>query len=80
MTRSEKSALLLQDATLRNFFDIICSDADQTAAIWLENDEEHSFTYGQLGERALACASKIMDMSFGEENGWVGIAVDTCPD
>lgn len=80
MTRSEKTARLEKDMTLRNFFETACDDAALKAAIWLEGDEERFYTYGDLYHRALALAERVTALSFGEERGWVGLAVDTCPD
>ncbi len=80
MTRSEKCALLEQDMTLRAFFEIACEDRDLPAAVWLDGDEERRYTYGEMHDRALACAERIEASGFGEAGGWVGIAVDTCPE
>lgn len=80
MTRSEKCTLLEKDASFHNFFEIICSDTSQMAALWLAGDQECSYTYGQLYTRAHACAQAVQMFGLGEEDGWVGLAVDTCPD
>lgn len=80
MTRSEKRTRLMQTPTLQNFFETICQDPDLEAAVWLEDDGEHSYTYGDLYTRAMACAARIDASGFGSRDGWVGIAVDTCPD
>ena len=80
MTRSEKSSLLQKDMSLRGYFEIVCQEQDLKAAIWLEQEEERHYTYGDLYLRAFACAEYIMETGFGTAGGWAGLAVDTCPD
>ncbi len=80
MTRSEKCALLEKNPTLQNFFELACEGRDLQAAVWLEDGEERAYTYGDLYARAHALAGRARSAGFGEEGGWVGIAVDTCPD
>ncbi len=80
MTRSEKRAFLEKDLSLRGFFETICSHGEDTAAIWLDGGEERSYSFNGLRERATALAERVITLGFGIEDGWVGLAVDTCPD
>ena len=78
MTRSEKCALLEKDMTLRGFFALLCGEESAQAALWLEEGQERGYTFGQLRARAYACAARLD--ALGVPEGWVGLAVDTCPD
>lgn len=80
MTRNEKRARLEQEMTLRNFFEIVCADTETEAAVWLEDGNEQSYTFDELRRRVLGTASRVEASRFGESGGWVGLAVDTCPD
>lgn len=80
MTRSEKRAQLEEEMTLRNFFEIVCADAEGEAGVWLEEDIEKTYTFAELRARVLGTASRVEAAHFGERHGWVGLAVDTCPD
>ncbi|MDR0896535.1 MAG: aminotransferase class I/II-fold pyridoxal phosphate-dependent enzyme [Oscillospiraceae bacterium] len=80
MTRHEKLALLEKDKTLRGFFGLLGADETLPAAIWLDGEAECSYTYGDFRARALACAARVQATGLGEQGGFVGIAVDTCPD
>lgn len=80
MTRSEKRALLEKSMTMQGFFEAACVDAEQEAAVWLEGNEEQSYSFGDLRRHALGCAEAVGLLRFGQAGGWVGLAVDTCPD
>ncbi len=80
MTRNEKRTLLEKDLTMRGFFEIMCMDTAKQAAVWLDGDNARGYTYGDLHRRAHACAEQVTALSFGRAGGWVGLAVDTCPD
>ena len=80
MTRNERCAELLNDKTLQNLFRLICVHPDEKCARWLENGEEIGYTYGGLFHRALAVAEKIQSLDISEPGGWVGLALETCPD
>ncbi|MCL1965329.1 MAG: aminotransferase class I/II-fold pyridoxal phosphate-dependent enzyme [Firmicutes bacterium] len=80
MRRNEKCALLEQDMTLRGYFEATCADQECKAAIWLDGEEECSYTFGDMRRRAYACAEQVAAARFGEAGGWAGIAVETCPE
>lgn len=80
MTRNEKYTHLQEDKTMRNLFQLICSNPDAKCAIWLENNQETGYTFGVLESKSLACAQRIMALELGEPGGWVGLAIETCPD
>lgn len=78
MKRSEKCALLSRDMTLRGLFEIACLEKEKDTALWLEGEEEKSFSYETLHTRSMACAERIIALAFGMVGGFVGLAVDTC--
>lgn len=79
-TREQKCRLLEEQGSLRGFFDILCADAEATAAYWLEGERECSFSFGQLKENALRCAGKIEQMGCGKRDEWIGLALQTSRD
>ena len=50
--RDQKCTLLRKNLCFENFFETLCVDRDQTAAIWLENDREQSYNYEEFDRRA----------------------------
>ena len=78
--RDQKCALLRKNLCFENFFETLCVDRDQTAAIWLENDREQSYNYEEFHARALQTAARIDDARLGRRDGWVGLCLETCVD
>ncbi len=78
MTWADKTALLEKELNFRHLFEVLCLDKGQTFAVWLENDEVKEYDYEYLENRSFAVSENIMRLSFGEKDGWTGIAVDTC--
>ncbi len=66
------------DKTLATLFDILRDYEDTPAALWLKGEQELSCTYAEMTRRADDYAACIADLA--TEDGWVGIAVDTCHD
>ncbi len=79
-SRDQKCAMLQKKLTFENFFETLCVDRDQTAAIWLENDCEKSYDYEEFHNRALQAAARIDDAHLGSRDGWVGLCLETCTD
>ena len=79
-SRDQKCALLRKNLCFENFFETLCVDRDQTAAIWLENDREQSYNYEEFHARALQTAARIDDARLGRRDGWVGLCLETCVD
>lgn len=79
-SREEKCAVLRKKLCFENFFEALCMDRDQTAAIWLENDCEKSYNYEEFHARVLQTAARIQDAQLGRREGWVGLCLETCPD
>ena len=71
-------ARLEADKTLSTLFDILRDYGDAPAALWLKGEQELSRTYAEMTRRADDFAACIADQAV--EDGWVGIAVDTCHD
>lgn len=80
MTRSEKQTQLENDKSFQNLFRLICAQQDQPCAIWLDNNEKKMYTFGHLEQKALAVAEKLQLLGISDHGGWVGLAVDTCPE
>ena len=69
-------ARLEADKTLSTLFDILRDYEDAPAALWLKGEQELSCTYSEMTRRAddyAACIARL-----APDEGWVGIAVDTC--
>ena len=69
-------ARLEADKTLATLFDILRDYGDAPAALWLKGEQELSSSYAEMARRAddfAACISAL-----APEEGWIGIAVDTC--
>ena len=69
---------LQENKSLDTLFSIIREYGDETAARWLEGDEERSMTFAELCEKADECAARLY--SLAPDGGWIGISVDTCPE
>lgn len=69
---------LRADKSLETLFSVIRSYDDEVAARWLEGDRECAITYADLCSRADNCASALC--SLVPDEGWIGLAVDTCPE
>lgn len=70
------SARLEADKSLATLFEIMREYGDTPASLWLKGEQEQTRTYSEMTRRAddyAACLS-----SLAPENGWIGIAVDTC--
>ena len=78
--RDQKCTLLRKNLCFENFFETLCVDRDQTAAIWLENGREQSYNYEEFHARALQTAARIDDARLGRRDGWVGLCLETCVD
>lgn len=79
-TREQKCRLLEEHSSLHGFFDILCADAEATAAYWLEGDQECSFSFGQLKENVLHCGGQIEQLGCGKRGEWIGLALQTSRD
>ena len=64
------------DKTLATLFDILRDYGDAPAALWLKGEQELSSSYAELARRADDFAACISTLA--PEEGWIGIAVDTC--
>ena len=78
MTRNEKCAMLKEDMTLRNLFEISTLESEKTNAVWLSGETVLSANYGQLKDQVYACAERIDALPLGAKGDFVGLAVDTC--
>ena len=76
-----RSARLREQMTLRNLFDLITEREDQTAARYLEKDEEKAITFGEYRQRAFACGAALLTaMGEAKKGSFIGIQSDTSPD
>ena len=66
------------DKSLATLFDILRDYGDAPAAMWLKGEQELSCTYAEMALRADDYAACIAQLA--PEEGWIGIAVDTCHD
>ena len=66
------------DKSLATLFDILRDYGDAPAALWLKGEQELSCTYAEMALRADDYAACIAQLA--PEEGWIGIAVDTCHD
>lgn len=71
------TARLEQDKRLPVLFDIIRDYGDTRCAVWLKGEEELSLSYAEMVRRADDYAAYLMENT--PEGGWIGVAVDTCP-
>ena len=71
------TARLEQDKRLPVLFDIIRDYGDTRCAVWLKGEEELSLSYAEMARRADDYAAYLMENT--PEGGWIGVAVDTCP-
>ena len=78
--RLNKCDRLLENPTFEHLFDLLCEKRDDEALVWLENGKETKRTFGELRDLSLSCAARVQSLGAGEEGGWVGVSVDTCPD
>ena len=66
------------DKSLATLFDILRDYGDAPAALWLKGEQELSCTYAEMALRADDYAACIAQLA--PEEGWIGVAVDTCHD
>ena len=66
------------DQTLATLFDILRDYGEAPAAYWLEGEQERTRSYAEMTLRADDYAACLN--SLGLEEGWIGVAVDTCHD
>ena len=71
-------ARLEADKTLATLFEILREYGDAPAALWLKGEQELSCTYAEMTHRADDYAACIAELA--PDEGWVGVAVDTCHD
>ena len=71
-------AKLEAEKNLSTLFDIMRDYGDAPAALWLKGEQELSCTYAEMTSRADDYAACIAGLA--PDEGWVGIAVDTCHD
>ena len=69
-------ARLEADKTLGTLFDILRDYGDAPASFWLKGEQENSRTYAEMTHRADDYAAVIAEQA--PDEGWIGIAVDTC--
>ena len=62
--------------SLATLFDIMRDYGDTPASLWLKGDQELTRTFAEMTRRADDYAACIS--SLATEDGWIGIAVDTC--
>ena len=71
------TARLESDKRLPALFDIIRDYGDTPCAVWLKGEEELSLSYAEMARRADDYAAYLKENT--PEGGWIGVAVDTCP-
>ena len=71
------TARLESDKRLPALFDIIRDYGETPCAVWLKGEEELSLSYGEMARRADDYAAYLKENT--PEGGWIGVAVDTCP-
>ena len=71
-------ARLEADKSLATLFDILRDYGETPAALWLKGEQELSCSYAEMTRRADDFAACLTSLSL--EDGWIGIAVDTCHD
>ena len=69
---------LKADKTLATLFEILRGYGDTPASLWLKGEQELSCTFAEMAHRADDYAACISELA--PEEGWIGIAVDTCHD
>jgi len=69
-------ALLEKDKSFSNLYNLICGHGDIPASLWLENNEEKTYTFTQLAAMADNYAARLQEL-FGTE-GRVCISLDSC--
>ena len=70
------SAKLEADKSFETLFEVMREYGDTPASVWLKGEQELMRTYAELTRRADDYAACIS--SLATEDGWIGIAVDTC--
>ena len=70
------SAKLEADKSFETLFEVMREYGDTPASVWLNGEQELMRTYAELTRRADDYAACIS--SLATEDGWIGIAVDTC--
>lgn len=75
-----RSQRLQNEPTLKNLFYISVSAPEMAAAHYLEDEQEMTLTYGDLGRRALDYACFIRKALGESDGGYIAIQVDTCPE
>ena len=66
------------DQTLATLFDILRDYGEAPAAYWLEGEQERTRSYAEMTLRADDYAACLNSLDL--EEGWIGVAVDTCHD
>ncbi len=74
-----RSNSLRQSMTLKNLFDITCSQGERPASHWLEGEQDRLYTYGDLRQKSLDYAAYLAQQ-LGESNKgrFVAIQQETC--
>ncbi len=74
-----RSNALRSDKTMKNLFEITCSDEQLIASHWLEGDEEKSLDFGQYRKLAMDYGAYLRQAIGPENRGrYVAIQLDTC--
>ena len=73
----QATARLESDKRLPALFDIIRDYGDTPCSVWLKGEEELSLSYAEMARRSDDYAAYLKENT--PEGGWIGVAVDTCP-
>ena len=73
----QATARLENDKRLPALFDLIRDYGDVPCGVWLKGEEKLSMSYAEMARRADDYAAYLKENTPAE--GWIGIAVDTCP-
>ncbi len=70
------SALLSENKSFENLFEITCAHGDEPAAIWLEGETQRQWTFSEAKQKAFAYAAWLHERL--PAGGFVAISMDTC--
>ena len=72
------SRTLREDMRLKTLYEIICAYGDEEAALWLENNQENSYTFRQYAHMTRNYAAQIRATVDAAPGAFVAISMDTC--
>ena len=73
---SRDSALLSENKTLENLYQLTCAHGDAVAAIWLEGEEKKQWTFSDYARKTRNYAAFLKERL--PQGGYVAISMDTC--